>query len=109
MSKTVPCRSLSSIHILYNQALVGGLSDTFDPAPRIANVSSAGGSIRIKALSQSDSELTSRTCSGRREVNLFRIALPFLSKWDPVVAAVKGEAQRGFTPLRSLVSEASLP
>ena len=35
MSTKVLCRSLSSIHILYNQALVGGLSDSFDPATRI--------------------------------------------------------------------------
>jgi len=34
----VHCRSLSSIHIPYNQALVGGLSDRFDPATRIANL-----------------------------------------------------------------------
>ena len=35
MSKKVLCGSLSSIHILYHQALVGGLSDSFDPATRI--------------------------------------------------------------------------
>eukprot|EP00966_Prymnesium_polylepis_P151377 3497775-Prymnesium_polylepis.2 len=30
--------------MLYNQALVGGLSNSFDPAPRIGNVSLNGGS-----------------------------------------------------------------
>ena len=45
MSKKVHCRSLSSIHILYNQALVGGLSDSSDPATRIVNLSLDGGSI----------------------------------------------------------------
>ena len=44
MSKKVHCKSLSSIHIFYNQALVGGLSDTFDPATRIGNIQLAGGS-----------------------------------------------------------------
>ena len=39
LRSNVHCRSLSSIHILYNHALVGGLSDRFDPATRIANVS----------------------------------------------------------------------
>ena len=43
MSKKVHCRSLSSIHILYNQALVGGLSDSSDPATRIVNLSLLGG------------------------------------------------------------------
>ena len=46
MSAKVLPRSLSSIHILYNQALVGGLSDSFDPATRIANVKVNGGSKR---------------------------------------------------------------
>ena len=45
LTEKVHSRSLSSIHILYNQALVGGLRDTFDPATRIGNVSLAGGSI----------------------------------------------------------------
>ena len=44
MSTKVLHRSLSSIHILYNQALVGGLSDSFDPATRIANFQLPGGS-----------------------------------------------------------------
>ena len=30
--------------VLYNQALVGGLSDSFDPATRIGNVQLPGGS-----------------------------------------------------------------
>ena len=38
MSTKVLHKSLSSIHILYNQALVGGLSDSFDPATRIGNL-----------------------------------------------------------------------
>ena len=45
MSKKVLCRSLSSIHILYNQASVGGLSDSFDSATRIDNIQLDGGSI----------------------------------------------------------------
>ena len=40
----VHCRSLSSIHILYNQALVGGLSDTFDPGWRTCHLQLNGGS-----------------------------------------------------------------
>jgi hypothetical protein len=44
LSKNVHCRSLSSIHILYNQALVGGLSAIFHPATRIALVQLPGGS-----------------------------------------------------------------
>ena len=44
LSKKVHCGSLSSIHIHYNQALVGGLSDTFDPATRIHNLQPYGGS-----------------------------------------------------------------
>ena len=44
MSKKVYCRSLSSIHILYNQALVGGLSDIPDRARRIVNLFLLGGS-----------------------------------------------------------------
>ena len=35
---------MSSIHILYNQAIVGGLSVSFDPAVRIPNVPLHGGS-----------------------------------------------------------------
>ena len=35
---------LSSIYILYNQALVGGLSDSFDSAPWTGNVLLDGGS-----------------------------------------------------------------
>ena len=38
------CRSLSSIHIHYNQARVGGLSMSPDPARRIVNLQLAGGS-----------------------------------------------------------------
>ena len=37
------CRSLSSIHILYNQALVGGLSTSLDPGTRIVNLPLNGG------------------------------------------------------------------
>jgi len=37
---------LSSTHILYNQALVGGLSTNPDPAMRIVNLSLLGGSTR---------------------------------------------------------------
>ena len=44
MSKKVLCRSLSSIHILYNQASVGGLSDSFDSATLIDNIQLDGGS-----------------------------------------------------------------
>ena len=44
MSKTVRCRSLSSTHVLYNQALVGGLSVSFDPARQIHNLQLPGGS-----------------------------------------------------------------
>ena len=44
LREKVLCRSLSSIHILYNQALVGGLSDSFDPAVRIAKFQENGGS-----------------------------------------------------------------
>ena len=47
MRKKVHCRSLSSIHILYNQALVRGLSDSFDPPRWIGNVSLIGGSTRV--------------------------------------------------------------
>ena len=38
--------SLISIHILYNQALVGGVSDSSDPATRIVNLSLHGVSTR---------------------------------------------------------------
>ena len=44
LNEKVHCRSLSSIHILYNQALVGGLSNSFDPATRIVNLQLTGGS-----------------------------------------------------------------
>ena len=47
MSTKVLHRSLSSIHILYNQALVGGLSDSFDPATRIGNIQLNGGSTYV--------------------------------------------------------------
>ena len=42
------CRSLSSIHLLYYQALAGGLSDSFDPATRIHNLQPnlTGGTVR---------------------------------------------------------------
>ena len=43
LSNAVHCRSLSSIHILYHQALVGGLSDTFEPATWIRNLQLYGG------------------------------------------------------------------
>ena len=36
--------------MLYKQALVGGLSDSVDSAPRIYNVSLAGGSTRYHPL-----------------------------------------------------------
>ena len=39
--------SLSSIHILYNQALVGGLSVSYVPATHIANIQLNGGSISL--------------------------------------------------------------
>ena len=49
LSKKVHCMSLSSIHILYNQALAGGLSDSFDPIMHIGNFQSAGGStLRVR-------------------------------------------------------------
>ena len=38
MREKVHCRSLISIHILYNQAFVEGLSDSYDPASQIPNV-----------------------------------------------------------------------
>ena len=44
LREKVHCRSLSSIHILYNQPLVGGLSANLDPAKWIANLQLAGGS-----------------------------------------------------------------
>ena len=44
LSKKVHSRSLNSIHILYKQALVGGLSDNFDPSMRIAKFQLNGGS-----------------------------------------------------------------
>ena len=44
LRENVHCRSLSSIHILYNQPLVGGLSVHPDPARQIVNVSLPGGS-----------------------------------------------------------------
>ena len=50
MRKKVQCRSLSSIHILYHQALVGGLSDSSDPARRIVNLSLDGGSTAQSTL-----------------------------------------------------------
>ena len=46
LREKVHCRSLSSIHILYNQALVEGLSVSFDPATRIGNVQLDGGSMK---------------------------------------------------------------
>ena len=42
--KKVQCSSLSSIHVLYNQTLVGGVSCTLTPARWIANVKVNGGS-----------------------------------------------------------------
>ena len=42
--------SLISIHILYNQALVGGLSVSYVPATRIDNIQLHGGSRRSACL-----------------------------------------------------------
>ena len=47
MSKKVHCRSLSSIHILYNQALVGGLSVSYVPATWIDNIQLDRGSTKM--------------------------------------------------------------
>ena len=44
LSEKVPCRSLSSIHIDYNQPIVGGLSVHSTPATLSDNVFLAGGS-----------------------------------------------------------------
>ena len=44
------CRSLSSIHIHYNQARVGGLSMSPDPARRIVNLQLTGGSRILEKL-----------------------------------------------------------
>ena len=41
---------LSSIHILYIQALVGGLSVSYVPATRIDNIQLAGGSMIIGSI-----------------------------------------------------------
>ena len=38
LREKVPCRSLSSTHIDYKQAIVGGLSDNLDPARQIVNL-----------------------------------------------------------------------
>ena len=46
MSTKVLHRSLSSIHILYNQALVGGLSMNATPTKWIPNIQLNGGSSR---------------------------------------------------------------
>ena len=43
LREKVPCRSLSSAHIDYKQAIVGGLSDTLDPARQIGNLQPYGG------------------------------------------------------------------
>ena len=47
-------RLVSSIHILYNQVLVGGHSDSFDPGTRIANVQLQGGTDHPPASASSD-------------------------------------------------------
>ena len=47
LSEEVHCRSLSSIHILYNQPLVDGLSVHPDPATQIVNLQLHGGSSRF--------------------------------------------------------------
>ena len=44
LREKVHCRSLSSIHILYNQALVGSLSMNATPLTRIVDLSLVGGS-----------------------------------------------------------------
>ena len=44
MRKNVHCRSLSTIHMIYDQALVGGLSDSSDPARWSPNIQLDGGS-----------------------------------------------------------------
>ena len=44
LSKKVHCRSLTSIHIDYNQALVGGISMNPDPTRQIVNLQLNGGS-----------------------------------------------------------------
>ena len=49
LSKTVHSRSLSSIHILYNQALVGSLSDSFDPIPLIGNIQHCTEVVRVSS------------------------------------------------------------
>ena len=43
LREKVLCRSLSTIHILYNQALVGGLRTNPDPARQIVNLQLNGG------------------------------------------------------------------
>ena len=48
LREKVLCRSLSSIHILYNQALVGGLSTSLDPGTRIVNLPLNGGSTHLR-------------------------------------------------------------
>ena len=52
LSENLLSSSLSSIHILYNQALVGGLSDTFDPATRNHNLQLPGGSTLLTVALQ---------------------------------------------------------
>ena len=44
LSENVISSSLSSIHVLFNQVLVGGLSSHLTPATRIANFQLDGGS-----------------------------------------------------------------
>ena len=48
LREKVHCRSLSSIHMDYNQPLVGGPSVHPTPATQIANLQLAGGSISIR-------------------------------------------------------------
>ena len=44
LSRKVHCMSLSSIHILYNQAIVGGIKPLLRPARQIVNLQLDGGS-----------------------------------------------------------------
>ena len=71
-------RSLSSIHILYNQALVGGLSASPAPATQIDNLQLTGGSMK-NGLQQTGDATCSRSsvrcaCSsvvGNQQPHLF--------------------------------------
>ena len=63
LREKVVCRSLSSIHILYNQALVGGLSMNATPARQIVNLQLPGGS--TVACTEHSNSFTITTDKGR--------------------------------------------